>query len=103
SCLLLPTFCMGGTLPVLAQFTDKSQVGLGISAGGLYALNTAGAALGALAVPFMLLPKLGTNGALAVAVGGNIIVALVAWGISAPASEKSPKPAQPESSGKLAT
>jgi spermidine synthase len=102
-CLLLPTFCMGGTLPVLAQCIDKGQVGLGVSAGGLYALNTTGAALGVFAVPFVLLPKLGTKGTLAVAVGGNVIVALVAWGISATASEKSSKPAQSESSGKLAT
>jgi spermidine synthase len=101
SCLLLPTFCMGGTLPVLAQFTDKGQVSLGVSAGGLYALNTAGAALGALAVPFVLLPKLGTNGTLVLAFCGNVIVALVAWSISVPASEKSPKRAQSESSAKL--
>lgn len=45
--LALPTFCMGGTLPVLGRLVDAGQRKLGRNAGLLYVANTAGAALGA--------------------------------------------------------
>src|SRR6476660_3252913 len=56
--VFVPTFLMGGTLPVLARAVARKGVGLGVSGGGLYAANTFGAAAGALAVPFLLLPAL---------------------------------------------
>ena len=59
--LFVPTFLMGGTLPVLGQAFDKEGRRLGISAGGLYAANTFGAVAGALSVPFFWLPKLGAS------------------------------------------
>lgn len=62
--VLVPATCMGGTLPVLAQFVAARAHALGVRVGGLYAVNTAGAALGALAVPAVLLPKFGGGGAL---------------------------------------
>jgi spermidine synthase len=50
-------FAMGGTLPVLAEATARADRGLGVSVGGLYAANLAGAVAGTLAVPFVLLPR----------------------------------------------
>jgi predicted membrane-bound spermidine synthase len=75
----IPTFCMGGTLPVLSQFVDRGVRRLGISAGFLYVANTLGAALGALSVPFLFLPRLGASGTLRFCVMGNLLVALAAW------------------------
>lgn len=77
--LLMPTFCMGGTLPALARMVGS---GSQLSASLLYALNTFGAALGAIAVPFVLLPRLGANGTLFSAVLANMLVALAAWRVS---------------------
>ena len=61
--LFLPTFCMGGTVPLLGQAVAVAaqQRRLGVSAGGLYAANTFGAAVGALSVPFFWLPQLGAG------------------------------------------
>ncbi len=43
--LVLPTFAMGGTLPVLARLSEARERRLGTGVGLLYAVNTAGAAL----------------------------------------------------------
>ena len=53
--LLIPTFCMGVTLPILAKaFTARIQTASAVI-GFLYGVNTLGAALGALATPWILL------------------------------------------------
>lgn len=93
--LAIPTFCMGGTLPVLGQLVDQGRKKLGTSAGMLYVANTAGAGLGALSVPFLLLPVLGARGSLWLCVAGNLCVGLVAWRmdrwVSAKGTEKTQK------------
>jgi spermidine synthase len=52
----VPTFFMGGTLPALGEGVAGSGKHLGAPVGALYAVNVLGAALGALAVPFLVLP-----------------------------------------------
>ena len=52
--LFPPAFLMGGTLPFLAQYVVRAPGRLGSAGGALYAINTAGAALGALAGGFYL-------------------------------------------------
>ena len=76
---LVPTFCMGGTLPVLSEWMDRGRDRLGQTAGRLYVANTGGAALGAVAVPFLWLPMLGVEGTVWTAAFGNFAVAAVAW------------------------
>ena len=49
--IAIPTFAMGGTLPVLAQLFERDRARFGQLAGWLYVLNTAGAALGVLLFP----------------------------------------------------
>jgi spermidine synthase len=78
SLLLLPTFLMGGTFPVLTHFLVRDQRHLGRRGTALYAFNTLGAALGALLAGFYLLPKLGVQRAYFTAV-----VLLTAVGIAA--------------------
>ena len=76
--LALPTFCMGGTLPVLAQQVDRGPRRLGSTVGGFYVANTVGAAIGALSVPFVLLPAFGGNLTLSLCAAGNLLVAVLA-------------------------
>ncbi len=77
--ILIPTFCMGGTLPLLGQMVDRGQHRLGQTAGWLYVVNTTGAGLGALAVPFLLLPQLGLTGTVWLCAAINGLLALAAW------------------------
>ena len=53
--LLIPTVLMGATLPMLVAFLVRTVGNVGVSIGGLYFINTMGAAAGALAVGFLLL------------------------------------------------
>ena len=75
--LLPPTVLMGVTLPALARFLERSQ-GLGRAVGLLYAANTGGAAAGALATGYWLLPALGVAGTTSLAVLANLGIALLA-------------------------
>lgn len=73
--LLVPATLMGGTLPLLARALVRTRAS-GRAVGGLYAANTAGAVLGALAPDLLLVPRLGMTAAVAVACLGNLAVAL---------------------------
>jgi spermidine synthase len=88
--LALPTTLMGATLPMLARYavSDESQIGRRI--GLLYAMNTAGAVLGALFTAFALLPELGLSRTIWVAAALNGMVFLLAVAL---ARRVSPPPA----------
>jgi spermidine synthase len=90
--LFAPTFFMGGTVPVLSQAFDQKRRRLGMSAGGLYAVNTFGAVAGALSVPFFWLPKLGANSSYGACVAGSILVGTAACWFS----RRSPASWQPQ-------
>jgi spermidine synthase len=57
--LVVPTFLMGGTLPVLARFFNETVQEVQRKVGLLYALNTFGAAFGTLAAALFFVPRLG--------------------------------------------
>jgi len=88
--VLVPATCVGGTLPVLSQVAGSTE-SLGVRTGGLYATNTLGAALGALAVPAVLLPSFGANGALAAIMTMNALIA-----IGAVLLARRPQPSAPQ-------
>jgi spermidine synthase len=67
--LLVPTFAMGMTLPLITSSLNRSPRRLGFTVGLLYALNTAGAMIGALLTGFVVLPLLGEAAGSAVAIG----------------------------------
>ena len=78
--LLLPTTLMGATLPLLTEFFRRSprhtsswKVGL------LYAANTLGAALGTMAVGFVLIELLGVLSTTLVAALLNLLIAVLAF------------------------
>ena len=80
--LLIPSFLMGGTLPVLTRFFVKRLEQLGTNVGILYALNTFGAVIGCVAAGFFLIEFLGVRNTLFVGVAINFAVALVAFALA---------------------
>lgn len=77
--LMVPTACMGATLPLISAFLVDQQRAVDVHLGKLYALNTFGAVLGALSSGFLLVPTLGLDGAVYVAFGLNILVSILAY------------------------
>ncbi|MEW6188236.1 MAG: fused MFS/spermidine synthase [Thermodesulfobacteriota bacterium] len=75
--LVIPTTCMGATLPILSRWAVQRQSTLGITIGRLYSLNTFGAVFGTALSGFFLLPLLGVNKTLGIAVAINLLVAVI--------------------------
>ena len=59
--MVVPTFLMGGTLPILSKFFVRSMSEVESKLGTLYALNTFGAAVGTLGAALVLIPGLGNQ------------------------------------------
>ncbi len=73
--LAIPATLMGGTLPVILRFFVQRQERLGWHVGQLYAVNTFGAVVGALAAGFFLILLVGVNEAAYVAGVVNLLIA----------------------------
>ncbi len=76
--LVIPTACMGATLPVLTRYVVTRDDQISGRVGGLYAINTLGAVGGALIAGFVLLPKLGLQGTIWCGVAINLLVFVLA-------------------------
>jgi spermidine synthase len=76
--LLLPTFLMGGTLPVLVRGLTRNPAELGARLSRLYWINTAGAVAGTFAAGFIFLPWLGLRRTLGIAVALNLAAGALA-------------------------
>jgi spermidine synthase/MFS family permease len=75
--LLWPTLFMGASLPLLARaLTDRVERAAS-AVGGLYGVNTLGAAAGAVAATWLLLPAVGLEGSLRVGAALNAGCALI--------------------------
>jgi spermidine synthase len=77
--LLPPTALMGMSLPFLVRACVTLTDGAGRTIGLLYALNLFGAALGAVAAPWWLIPWVGLEGAVAAAAVANALAGLGAF------------------------
>jgi len=101
--LAVPTMAMGATFPMAV----RAFAGRPAGASALYAANTVGAALGAAAAGFLLLPGLGLRGTTLVGVAINLIVATGFWLLArrAPAQDAralgAPAPSAPRAPGAL--
>ncbi len=93
--LILPQCVMlGMTFPLMsAAFLRLTPADDGQVLGGLYFSNSLGAALGALAAVFMLLPAVGMPGAMFTAGLINVVVALGAWAVWKTVAEPGTQPA----------
>lgn len=72
--LIIPTFLMGSTLPLLTAFFNKHIGNIGESIGQLYFYNTLGAAMGALSTGFILFNFLTISQTLMLAASLNILI-----------------------------
>ena len=76
--LLLPTFLMGMSLPLLGRAVTKSIDTAAGSLGWLYGCNTLGAAFGALCTIYWFVPRHGLEDALVIAARFNFVCAAAA-------------------------
>jgi len=98
----VPAAAMGATFPIAAAWLASQDQGRASfsGAGSLYASNTTGAALGALAAGFWLVPTLGLRGTTWVGVGLNVAAAGGALWLATAASETA-EPAEVAEKGPL--
>jgi spermidine synthase len=75
--LLVPTFFMGASLPLLSRALASRLERAASVIGVLYGVNTLGAATGALVSTWVLLPRLGLDGSIRVGVLFNLLCALI--------------------------
>jgi spermidine synthase len=79
--VIVPTMAMGATLPLLSRVVagahEPRDGGRRLSS--LYAINTAGGALGALASAYAILPALGVRGTMTAAALANLAIGAVAF------------------------
>jgi spermidine synthase len=99
--LFIPTFLMGGTLPILVHSVVRNFAELGTGVSQLYWVNTLGAAAGTLIAGFVLLPTWGLRATICCAVAANALAGLIALWIpnenrSAPAVKVLPKKGNPD-------
>jgi spermidine synthase len=80
--LFLPTFLMGGTLPVLVRGLTRNAAELGARVSRLYWINTAGAVAGTFAAGFLFLPSLGLRRTLGIAVALNLVAGTLALALA---------------------
>ncbi len=76
--ILIPTMCMGGSLPVLTRFLVRRNEEFGERVSMLYGINTLGAVAGTVLSGFLLLPWLGVFQTQIVAILINVFVGLIA-------------------------
>jgi hypothetical protein len=75
--LSIPTVCMGATFPVMADLLARGRSDIGGRLSFLYSLNTWGAVAGAGLAGFVLIPRLGLDGAVMVAAACNAAIVVV--------------------------
>jgi spermidine synthase len=80
--LLPPTLLMGTSLPLLVRAMLVDLATAGRTIGILYGINMLGAALGAFAAPWLLIPRGGIPGAALAAACGNLLAGAGALGLA---------------------
>ncbi|HXP68656.1 MAG TPA: fused MFS/spermidine synthase [Candidatus Dormibacteraeota bacterium] len=95
--LFLPTFLMGGTLPILVRGVTRHSTEMGARLSRLYWINTTGAVAGALIAGFSLLPQIGLRKTTVIAAALNLVAGIVslriggAWPAVAAADKDKPR------------
>ncbi len=78
SLCLVPTFFMGGTLPLLLDGLVRQDAAVGARTSMLYGINILGAVVGVLLTAYWAIPHLGMNGTSMAGGLGNLAIGLVA-------------------------
>ena len=79
SLVLVPTVLMGVSFPLAATACSRIAVRVGRAVGDVYAANTLGAIIGSFAAGFLLIPTLGTQRSIYVAVTLNAAAAVIVF------------------------
>lgn len=75
--MLVPTLLMGAVFPLVLKLATESLAMVGRRVGGAYAVNTLGTVAGAFAGGFILLPTLGIQGTVTLAIAINLALGLL--------------------------
>lgn len=78
-CVLVPTFLMGATLPILVSYLTKHLTDIGKAVGRLYAFNTFGSAIAAFLTVGLILVVTGKQNAIFIAAGFNFLTAWLVY------------------------
>lgn len=82
--VLVPAAALGATFPMAIRWFASESGAAARRSGALYALNTAGAAIGAMLAGFLLIPTIGLSGTTAVGVTGSLLAAAAVWVVQGP-------------------
>ena len=93
--IALPAFLMGGTLPAMVRAAARSAGTIASATGVLYAANTLGGVVGALALPLWLVPTFGIRATSWCAAALNASIGVIALGRSTPAPRQAASRAGP--------
>ena len=74
--MLAPTLLIGAGFPCAVQVVARGPARVGVDVGRLYALNTLGAIVGTVVAGFALVPQVGAQGAVKIAVALNLVLGL---------------------------
>ena len=77
--VLVPAAALGATFPMAIRWFASESGRAARLSGALYALNTAGAAVGAMLAGFVLIPTIGLSGTTLVGVTGSLLAATAVW------------------------
>lgn len=80
--MFLPTLFMGATFPCVAQIASPAMHRVGHDVGRIYFVNTGGAIAGTVLAGFLLIPSLGLQSTLKVAVSTNLALALALFAVT---------------------
>lgn len=95
--LLVPTFLMGATLPVISKYFVRDEQEVAKQVGLLYGLNTFGAMAGVLVSGFFAIERLGVRETVFLTAGMNFLVFfLCSWFRSSPQAAGSPETKIPQ-------
>ena len=82
SLLFVPTFLMGGQFPIVIRLVARKLDTLGYSVGKAYASNTVGTIIGSFLAGFVLIPWIGVQNTILVAVGLNLLIGVALLAMS---------------------
>jgi len=88
--LIVPTVLMGGTLPLIAAWLQKSSIEAGRRSARFYSVNSLGAVFGSAVAGFYLVQSLGLVASLQAAALVNLLVGGIAMGLGGLEPEVSP-------------
>lgn len=86
--LLLPTTLCGAIWPFISRYHLQRSARVGAGAGGIYSVNSAGSALGAVVSGFLLVPFFGIRAASLVAASINLLAGVLTLFVKEPNYEE---------------